>query len=151
MERRSMVGLIAVVVIATVVMFAGCVDETDEPDELDDATWASICAVHGDLIQDDLANMQEYLASGNSIQLVKHAGYLQEDAMDAYNDSVGRTVSSECEAAKLEYEAAMLAYAQVGEYTVAGDMDAADAAAADAAASMWHVNDMLDRLNGVQG
>lgn len=147
MERRSVVGLIAVVIIVAVAMFAGCVDETDEPDELDDATWASICAVHGDLIQDDLANMQEYLASGNSKQLVKHAGYLQEDAMDAYNDSVRRTVSSECDAAKLEYEMAMLAYAQVGEYTVAGDMDAANSAAADAAACMRRVNDMLDQLN----
>ncbi|MEA1944370.1 MAG: hypothetical protein U9N07_03395 [Euryarchaeota archaeon] len=149
MEKRSMVGLIAVVVIVAVTLFAGCVEETDEPDELDDATWASICAVHGDLIQDDLTNMQEYLASGNSKQLAKHAGYLQEDAMDAYNDSVGRTVSPECEAAKLEYETAMLAYAQVGEYAVAGDLDAASEAAANAAACMERVNDMLDQLNGM--
>lgn len=141
--------LMVIAIIAAVVMFAGCVEETDEPDELDDATWASICAIRGDLIQDDLTNMQEYLASGNSKQLAKHAGYLQEDAMDAYNNSIRLTVSPECEAAKLEYEAAMLAYAQVGEYTVAGDMDAANAAAADAAKCMWRVNDMLDQLNGV--
>jgi hypothetical protein len=147
MGRRSMVGIIAVVAIVAVAMFAGCVEETDEPQ---DSQWAASCSGRLKIIQLDIGYMQEDLASGNSALFTESAKDLQDDAQYAYDISIQYTVSPEYEPMKSEYEKALLDYVQVGKYASAGDFDTASYYTDSGTARMNRVNDMLDLLNGVQ-
>ena len=146
MERKSMVGLIAIVAVVTAVMFAGCVEDTNEPQ---DSQWVSSCSMRVDMVVEDINEMQKDLASGNSRRFVESAKYLQEDAQNAYDVSVRYTVSPEYEALKSDYELAMLDYSQAGKHASVEDYDAASEYIESGNTRMERVNDMLDRFNAM--
>ena len=115
MKRKNIVaGVIAVVAIVAVAIFAGCVEESQ------DKKWSESSGKNVILVGDALEKIEAASAKKDYEMWALAAKYLYEDAQYALDDSTQYSVSSKYDNAKSEYEMAMTDYVFGGEHTVTG-------------------------------
>ena len=114
MKRKTIVGLIVIVAIVAAVIFAGCVEESQ------DQKWRESSAKNAILVGDNLKKMEAASANEDYEMWALAAKYLYEDAQYALDDSTQYSVSSKYEDAKYEYEKAMNDYKLAGQYSITG-------------------------------
>jgi hypothetical protein len=114
MKRKNMLGLIAIVAIVTAVIFAGCVEESQ------DKEWLKSSEKNVILVGDDLEKMRKASTNEDYEMWALAAKYLYDDTQYALDESNTYSVSSKYEDAKYEYEKAMNDYKLAGQYSITG-------------------------------